>query len=112
MNLKFLHSIHALESSKTLEGHLGCSGNKLDETGSVCLIKGAQSPPEPLDLNEQRFVLTIVEYTREVYNYTLGSLLEASGAIFMVEYSAYTRRGPPGGTLANLLPLPLETFRT
>lgn len=50
VDLKLLNAVHALQSSKTLEGNLGCASDKLQEFGSVGLVKGAQGPPEPLDL--------------------------------------------------------------
>lgn len=50
VDLKLLNAVHALESSKTLEGDLGCAGDKLQELGSVRLVEGPQGPPEPLDL--------------------------------------------------------------
>ena len=50
MDLELLDSIHALEGSKTLQRDLGRPCHKLQELGPVRLVKGAQRPPEPLDL--------------------------------------------------------------
>lgn len=54
MNLKLLDAVHALQGRKSLEGNLGCAGDKLEELGSVCLVKRPQSPPEPLNLNKKK----------------------------------------------------------
>lgn len=50
VDLELLNAIHALQSSKALQGNLGCASDELQEFGSVGLVKRAQGPPEPLDL--------------------------------------------------------------
>lgn len=50
VDLELLDAVHALKSSETLKGNLGCASDKLQELGPVCLVKGAQGPPEPLNL--------------------------------------------------------------
>ena len=50
MNLKLLYTVHALQGSKALQRHLGGPRHKLKESSSVCLVKGAQGSPEPLNL--------------------------------------------------------------
>lgn len=54
MDLKLLDAVHALEGGKTLEGHLGCAGDKLQELSPVCLVKGPQGSPEPLNLKNKQ----------------------------------------------------------
>ncbi len=39
VDLELLDAVHALQSSKTLEGNLGRAGDKLQEFGPVCLVK-------------------------------------------------------------------------
>lgn len=50
MDLKLLNAIHAFKGSKTLQGHLGSTRDKLEELGTVSLIERTQCSPEPLDL--------------------------------------------------------------
>lgn len=50
VDLEFLHPVHSLQSSKPLQWNLWSPRDKLEEPGSVCLVKGTQCPPEPLDL--------------------------------------------------------------
>ena len=50
VNLELLDAVHALQSSKTLEGNLGGTSDKLQELSPVRLVEGTQGPPEPLDL--------------------------------------------------------------
>lgn len=52
MDLKLLNAIHAFKGSKTLQGHLGSTGDKLEELGTVSLVKRTQCSPEPLDLQD------------------------------------------------------------
>ena len=52
MDLKLLNAIHAFKGSKTLQGHLGSTCDKLEELGTVSLIERTQCSPEPLDLQE------------------------------------------------------------
>lgn len=52
MNLKLLNSIHAFEGSKALQGYLGSTRDKLEELGTVSLVKRTQCSPEPLNLQE------------------------------------------------------------
>lgn len=52
MDLKLLNAIHAFKGSKTLQGHLGSTRDKLEELGTVSLIERTQCSPEPLDLQE------------------------------------------------------------
>lgn len=58
VNLEFLVSIHPLQISKALQRNFGRSGHKLQELGSVFLIKGTQGTPEPLYLKNQESCLT------------------------------------------------------
>lgn len=53
MDLKLLNAIHAFKGSKTLQGHLGSTRNKLKELGTVSLVERTQRSPEPLDLQEE-----------------------------------------------------------
>ena len=50
VDLELLCSVHAFQGSKPLEGNFGGSCHKLQEAGTISLIKGTQGPPEPLDL--------------------------------------------------------------
>lgn len=52
MNLKLLNSIHTFEGSKALQGYLGSTRDKLEELGTVSLVKRTQCSPEPLNLQE------------------------------------------------------------
>lgn len=51
VNLELLCAVHALEVCEPLQGHLGRASHELQEPCSVCLVKGAQGTPEPLDLH-------------------------------------------------------------
>lgn len=53
MNLKLLNAIHTFKGSKALQGHLGSTRDKLEELGTVSLVKRAQCSPEPLNLEEE-----------------------------------------------------------
>lgn len=52
MNLELLNAIHAFEGSKALQGYLGSPRDKLEELGTVSLVKRTQCSPEPLNLEE------------------------------------------------------------
>lgn len=54
VDLKLLDAVHALKGGKTLEGNLGCAGDKLQELSPVCLVKGPQGSPEPLNLRKKQ----------------------------------------------------------
>lgn len=53
MYLEFLEAIHPLQSSKPLQWNLAGAGDKLEELGTIGLIKWTQRPPEPLDLKNR-----------------------------------------------------------
>lgn len=53
VNLKLLDAVHTLQCSEALQRHFGRACDKLQKLGTVCLVKGAQCPPEPLDLHTQ-----------------------------------------------------------
>ena len=53
MNLKLLHSVHALQSSEALQGNFGCARHKLEKPGPVGLVEGTKGPPEPVDLGRE-----------------------------------------------------------
>lgn len=53
MDLKLLNAIHAFKGSKALQGHFGSTRDKLEELGTVSLVKRTQCSPEPLDLWER-----------------------------------------------------------
>ena len=48
--LELLSSVHSFEIRETLQWNLRGTGDKLNESGSVCLVEWPQCPPEPLDL--------------------------------------------------------------
>lgn len=54
VDLELLDAVHALEGGKTLEGNLGCAGDKLQELSPVCLVEGPQGSPEPLNLKNKQ----------------------------------------------------------
>lgn len=58
VNLKLLDAVHALECSEALQRHFGRACDKLQKLGTVCLVKGAQCTPEPLNLHKQRKIFT------------------------------------------------------
>ena len=55
MDLELLDAVHALQGREALQGHLGGTGNKLEELGPVRLVEGTQGSPEPLDLRSDVF---------------------------------------------------------
>lgn len=48
--LELLYTVHSFEGGKALERYLGRPRHKLDKTGTIGLVKGAQGSPKPLDL--------------------------------------------------------------
>lgn len=54
VDLELLDAVHALQSGEALQRNLRRAGDKLQEFGSVGLVKGAQGPPEPLDLRGEK----------------------------------------------------------
>ena len=56
VDLKFLNPIHSLEGSKALQWYLRRPSHKLEEPSPVCLIKGTQGSPEPLNLHRKNRV--------------------------------------------------------
>lgn len=50
VDLELLHPIHALECTEALQRNLRRSSDKLQELGTVGLVKGTQCSPEPLNL--------------------------------------------------------------
>lgn len=53
VDLEILNTIHPLKGCKTLQRHFWCPCYKLQESGSVSLVKWAQGSPEPLDLQQE-----------------------------------------------------------
>lgn len=62
MYLELLYTIHALQRTETLQRHLRCAGNELQEFSTIRLIETAQRTPEPLNLWSRCSALDMIIY--------------------------------------------------
>lgn len=83
VDLKFLGTIHALQSSEALKRDLRRASHKLQELGPVCLVERAQGPPEPLDLNKRNSECNHCN-NQYVEHYYVDSNLDGAGLVFVV----------------------------
>ena len=68
MYLELLHTSHALQCCEPLQWYLGGTCGKLKEFCTMCLVKGTQCTPEPLDLQGVGLVFVVLGVLSEVVN--------------------------------------------
>lgn len=85
VNVEAVNAIHSLELLEAVERHLGGTCDKLDELGTLFLVKRADGAPEPLDLRRRRVVVVVLGVALPVVNVDVGQTRDEQLELLLVE---------------------------
>lgn len=85
MNIELADPVHAFKLLETVERHFACPCNKLQEFGTLLLVKRADSTPEPLDLRWRGRIIMVLGIGFPVVHVNLGETGDKKFKLLFVE---------------------------
>lgn len=85
MDVESTEAVHALKFLEAIERYLAGSGNKLQQFGTLLLVVGSNSSPEPLDLRGRSSVVVILGIALPVVNINFRKTRNQKLQLLLVE---------------------------
>lgn len=86
MDVEPVDSVHTLEFLEAVEWYFTGSSNKLEQLGTLFLVEGTYSTPEPLDLGRRCRIVVVLSVGFPVVHLNLGQTGNQKFELLLSEY--------------------------